>query len=192
MGLQASGSRLQGTPTGAFDAHAELLEYPREGHAASVRRLTDRVVADLPEARADLELIARFAESATLGEAEELYVRTFDANAERALEVGWQVFGEQYERGAFLVDLRGRMRDLGVAETTELPDHLTQVLRLVARMTPDDARTLADRAVLRSLERVRGHLGEDDPYRGVIDAVGKALARLTAGATAAAAAGERA
>jgi nitrate reductase delta subunit len=175
-----------------FDSLAALLEYPREKHAARVRELTERVAADLPEARADLEKLARFAGASTLGEAEELYVRTFDANAERALEVGWQVFGEQYERGAFLVDLRGRMRDLGVAETTELPDHLTQVLRLLGRMNPGDARMLADRAVLRSLERVRGHLGEDDPYRGVIDAVGKALARLAAGETAAAAGGERA
>jgi len=160
----------------AFDALADLLEYPREGHAARIRVLTERVVADLPEARAHLEPIARFAESHALGECEELYVRTFDANAERALEVGWQVFGEQYERGAFLVDLRGRMRDLGVAETTELPDHLTQVLRLLARMDEDAARTLVDRAVTRSLDRVRASLDADSPYRGAIDAVGMAVA----------------
>lgn len=164
--------------TNVFDALAELLEYPRNGHGATVRALTERVAAELPEARADLEPLARFAENTTLGEAEELYVRMFDSNAERALEVGWQVFGEQYERGAFLVDLRGRMRDLGVAETSELPDHLTQVLRLLGRMTAVEAQTLADRAVLRSLERVRGHLAEGEPYRGVIDAVGKALAGL--------------
>ena len=176
MRPQAPGSRLQERPTSAFDALAELLEYPREGNAARVRALTDCVASTLPEAGADLEPLARFAEASTLGEAEELYVRTFDANAERALEVGWQVFGEQYERGAFLVDLRGRMRDLGVAETTELPDHLTQVLRLLGRMDEADARTLVDRAVERSLVRVRASLDDDNPYRGAIDAVSRAVA----------------
>jgi nitrate reductase delta subunit len=133
------------------------------------------VAKSSPALAAHLAPIARFAHEHPLGECEELYVLTFDANAERALEVGWQVFGEQYERGAFLVDLRGRMRDLGVAETTELPDHLTQVLRLLGRMPADDATTLIDRAVGPTLRRVRGHIQADNPYGGVIDAVAAAL-----------------
>jgi nitrate reductase delta subunit len=175
MRPEAGGGRLE-ERRGALDALAELFEYPRDGHAERARRLIDEVVAALPETKDDLEPLARFAETKPLGECEELYVRTFDANAERALEVGWQVFGEQYERGAFLVDLRGRMRALGVAETTELPDHLTQVLRLLGRMAEDDARTLVDRAVTRSLDRVRAALDADNPYRGAIDAVSRALA----------------
>ena len=158
------------------DALAELFEYPREGHAARTRGLVARIAAEVPEAAPDLAPLARFAEERPLGECEELYVRTFDANAERALEVGWQVFGEQYERGAFLVDLRGRMRALGVAETTELPDHLTQVLRLLGRMDEDDARTLVARAVTPSLKRVRGQVDADNAYGGAVDAVTKALA----------------
>jgi nitrate reductase delta subunit len=158
------------------DALAELFEYPREGHAARTRRIVDDVTGAMPELRDDLAPLAQFAEANALGDCEELYVRTFDANAERALEVGWQVFGEQYERGAFLVDLRGHMRALGVAETTELPDHLTQVLRLVGRMDDAEARTLVDRAVSRSLARVRGAIDAGNPYGGAIDAVTKALA----------------
>jgi nitrate reductase molybdenum cofactor assembly chaperone len=190
MAPQASGSRLQERLTSAFDALAELFEYPREGNAARVRSLAARVTAQIPEAAADVEQLARFAESATLGEAEELYVRTFDANAERALEVGWQVFGEQYERGAFLVDLRGRMRALGVAETTELPDHLTQVLRLLGRMQEDDARTLVLRAVAPSLDRVRKSVEDGNAYGGALAAVAKALEWAAAPAPAAAG-GER-
>ena len=175
MRLETGGWRLEGRQALVFDALAELFEYPRDGHAARMRELVGRIAAAAPETAADLEPLARFAAESSLGESEELYVRTFDANAERALEVGWQVFGEQYERGAFLVDLRGRMRALGVAETTELPDHLTQVLRLLGRMDEADARTLVDRAVERSLARVRASLDDDNPYRGAIDAVTKAL-----------------
>ena len=166
------------------DALAELFEYPRDGHAARMRGLARQIAAHSSEAGADVEPLARFAEQMSLGECEELYVRTFDANAERALEVGWQVFGEQYERGAFLVDLRGRMRTLGVAETTELPDHLTQVLRLLGRMSEDDARTLVARAVTPSLKRVRESIDADNPYAGAIDAVSKSLARLASAAPA--------
>ena len=171
--------------TSPFDALADLFEYPREDHAERTRRLALRVAAEIPGAGADLESLVRFAATNPLGACEELYVVTFDANAERALEVGWQVFGEQYERGAFLVDLRGRMRSLGVAETTELPDHLTQVLRLVARMDENDARTLVERAVGRSLARVRGKLDADNPYGGLVDAATKALAALVPAANAA-------
>ena len=158
------------------DALAELFEYPRAGHAARTRRIVDRVVAEVGEAGAGLAPFAEFAEASSLGDCEELYVRTFDANAARALEVGWQVFGEQYERGAFLVDLRGRMRALGVPEGTELPDHLTQVLRLLGRMDGAEAATLVARAVTPSLTRVRGNLEAGNPYAGALEAVARALA----------------
>jgi nitrate reductase assembly molybdenum cofactor insertion protein NarJ len=163
-----------------LDALAELFEYPRAGHVARMRDLVGRIAAEAPETAADLEPLARFAADKSLGECEELYVHTFDANAERALEVGWQVFGEQYERGAFLVDLRGRMRALGVAETTELPDHLTQVLRLLGRMDDDDARTLVARAVTPSLKRVREHVAAACAYAGALEAVAKVLAAFAA------------
>jgi nitrate reductase delta subunit len=167
------------------DALADLLEYPRAGHAERVQSLVGVVSRGLPESAAALAPLARFAAENSLGACEELYVRTFDANAERALEVGWQVFGEQYERGAFLVDLRGRMRAAGIAETTELPDHLTQVLRLLARIDAAEARTLADRAVGRSLQRVRENLDEGNPFAGALDAVEAALATIAAAPAAA-------
>lgn len=160
------------------DALAALFEYPRAGHAERVRGLAETVAAGLPQCAPVLEPLARFAAESSLGACEELYVRTFDANAERALEVGWQVFGEQYERGAFLVDLRGRMRAAGIAETTELPDHLTQVLRLLARIDEADARALADRVVAPSLKRVRENLDEGNPFAGALDAVAAALATI--------------
>ncbi len=41
---------------------------------------------------------------------EELYTRTFDLNPVCALEIGWHLFGEDYERGAFLVRMRDQLR----------------------------------------------------------------------------------
>jgi len=158
------------------DALAELLEYPRDGHAARARSLADFVGRELPGARADLDAYVVYGEAHDLGECEELYVRTFDGNAERALEVGWQVFGEQYARGAFLVRLREEMRAAGVPETAELPDHLPQVLRLLGRIAPEKARALVESAVVPSLRRVRDDLGESHPFSGVLSAVATAVA----------------
>jgi nitrate reductase assembly molybdenum cofactor insertion protein NarJ len=158
------------------DALAELLEYPRRGHAARCRELALRIAAEIPEAAADLAPLVRLAEETDLGSCEESYVRTFDVNAERALEVGWQVFGEQYARGAFLVRMRDWMRREGVAETSELPDHLTQVLRVLGRVPEDDARMLVGAAVVPSLARIRKALAGEGPYEGVLEAVARALA----------------
>ncbi len=119
-----------------------------------------------------LAAIQEFASTHTLGECEELHVRTFDGNAERALEVGWQVFGEQYARGAFLVKLRNLLREHGVPESSELPDHLTHVLRLLPHLPADEATALIDNAVRPSLERVlKSFAGEESPYAGVLEAV---------------------
>ena len=159
------------------DALADLLEYPRDGHAERAARAADVVAAEIPEAAADLDPFVRAAAERDLGECEETYVRTFDGNTERALEVGWQVFGEQYARGQFLVRLRELMRDAGLAESAELPDHLTNVLRLLGRMPEDEARVLIARAVEPSLRRIRKDLEDANPYAGVLGAVAKAAAR---------------
>jgi nitrate reductase molybdenum cofactor assembly chaperone len=171
----------------ACDALALLLEYPGEGWAARVRAAASRVAEDFPQAHAELEPLVALATTEPLAAAEESYVRTFDGNAERALEVGWQVFGEQYARGAFLVRLRERMRALGVEETTELPDHLSQVLRLLPRLPEEEARDLVSAAVAPALARLGAAFAdrEDDPWRGVVAAVGDVLG-LEPAATAAA------
>lgn len=160
----------------AFDAIAGLLAYPREGHAARCAELASAVADVLPGA--DLGEFVRFAAENDLGACEELHVRTFDGDPDTALETGWQVFGEQYARGAFLVRLRERMRELGVEENGELPDHATHVLRLVARMEPEEAAALCARALGPSLARIRKAVGEGNPYACVLAAAAGAAAEI--------------
>ncbi len=104
---------------------------------------------------------------------EELYTRTFDLNPVATLEVGWHLWGEQYERGRFLADLRGLQEELGVDAATELPDHLTILLPTLARMSnPTD---LA-RKILPALEKIQQPLDEHgNPYRHLIRAATQIL-----------------
>lgn len=158
------------------DAVAALLEYPRDGHAAAVRAHVAVLAAEVPAAGALLAAFARDAAEQDIAAREELFVRTFDVNAERALEVGWQVFGEQYARGAFLAKLRGMLAENGVPETSELPDHITQVLRILGRVPETDAHFLIARAVRPAMRRIRADLGDAHAYSAVLDAAAEVVA----------------
>jgi nitrate reductase assembly molybdenum cofactor insertion protein NarJ len=159
------------------DALAALLEYPTGDWAADVRGHVARVRRDCPAAAPALAALEAFATGHDLSAAEEQHVRTFDVNAERALEVGWQVFGEQYARGSFLVKLRQLLRSHELPETTELPDHLTQVLRLLGRMESTLATYLAEAAAWPAVLRLGRELPAESPYGGVVAAVAVLLER---------------
>jgi nitrate reductase assembly molybdenum cofactor insertion protein NarJ len=107
--------------------------------------------------------------------AQELYVQTFEFNPACTLEIGWHLFGENYERGEFLVRMREQLRHHGIAETTELPDHLTHVLALIGRMRHEEAADLSGQFVLPALARIKDAL-KDNPYALVIRAIEEKLA----------------
>ena len=101
---------------------APLVSYPGEDYQARVR--------DCGEALAGF---ARAIEGLPVETLQELFTQTFDWNPETTLDLGWHLFGENYDRGDCLVKLRGALKTYGVAESQELPDHLSHVLRLCQR-----------------------------------------------------------
>jgi nitrate reductase molybdenum cofactor assembly chaperone len=160
-----------------FDVLARLLDYPSATLARDAGDAEALLARQMPEAAAELVPFVAFVASHDLGDCEEAYVRTFDVNPQRALEVGWQVFGEQYARGAFLVRMREMLRAAGVAESFELPDHMVHVLRLLPRIEASEARTLVESAVAPALRRILEDLAkqEDRTYAGVLRAVSKVV-----------------
>lgn len=153
------------------DHLVNLLEYPMGDYIDAVR---DSVTA-LSKWRISLEQsLAPFiehVESHALEELEEAYTRVFDVSPDCALEIGWHLYGENYSRGAFLVEMRGRMRSLGIAETAELPDHLTHVLAVIGRLSEEDARGLARDQLLPALKKMRASLPETRPHACVLATV---------------------
>jgi nitrate reductase delta subunit len=135
---------------------AELLRYPDEALA--------RAADDGPDVSAFFDEI----ESVSLEGMEELYTRTFDLNPVATLEVGWHLWGEQYERGRFLAELRALQDDLGVEEGSELPDHLTVVLATISRL--EEPESLCQR-IAPALAKIATPLEEHgNPYRHLIRA----------------------
>ena len=150
-----------------YDALAELLKYPA-ARAPGV----DASFAP-GEAGSLVDSFLRDTASLTLEQLQELYVRTFDLNPVCSLEIGWHLFGENYERGEFLVKMRQEMRRYGVPESTELPDHLTHVLPVAGRMAPEEANEFIVAFVLPALEKMRAGLaGKNNPYEKVLAAIG--------------------
>ena len=101
---------------------------------------------------------------------QELYVQIFEFNPACTLEIGWHIFGENYERGEFLVRMREQLRRYGIAETTELPDHLVHLLFLMDRMEREQAAELAGQFLLPALEKILDAL-KDNPYKTLIGSV---------------------
>jgi len=105
---------------------------------------------------------------------QELYIQTFEFNPACTLEVGWHLFGENYERGAFLVSMREQLRRHGIPESGELPDHLCHLLTLLARLEPAEAERLAGEFLLPALAKLRAGL-KDNPYEPAIAAIEEKL-----------------
>lgn len=160
-----------------FDELAEVLSYPREGYWKAVGRCR---AAWEPVAPAAAQALARFLQGVTsrsLEELQELYVQTFELNPACALEIGWHWFGENYERGEFLVKVRQELRRAGVAESSELPDHLCHILRLLGRLPGPEASAFANRFVVPVLEKIQAALeAASSPFRHLFGAVSAALA----------------
>ena len=139
-----------------------LFAYPDETYA-------DRAAACA--AVTGQEEMRRFANALaplSTGRIQEAFIQAFDMNPNATLEIGWHLFGEQYERGEFLVDLRGRLRAAEIPETGELPDHLLHVLPLLERLEPEDARRFAEKFLLPALEKVGSGLPAESVFTALV------------------------
>lgn len=154
------------------DRVAGLLLYPGANYHELVRRCQAELAAALGE---DADFLAAFAEAIhalTPEELEELYTRTFDLNPTCALEVGWHLFGENYSRGDFLVKMRQALRQHGLPESAELPDHLTHVLSVLGRLPPAEYAPFAESHVVPAIDKMLAGLAEQgNPYEKLLRAI---------------------
>jgi nitrate reductase assembly molybdenum cofactor insertion protein NarJ len=111
---------------------AALLDYPGEDYPGLVRRACRLLESRYPLAAAELDAFAEALPS-ELDEVREIFTRSFDVQSITTLGVGYVMFGDDYKRGELLVNLSREHDEVGLDCGTELPDHLPNVLRLIAR-----------------------------------------------------------
>ncbi len=119
---------------------------------------------------------AAHAREQSVNEMQELFIQSFDLNPVCSLELGWQLFGENYDRGTFLVKMRQELRRYHVRESQELPDHLTHALLLLGNMEPERAADFASACVLPALDKMLVALRDKrNPYENVLKTVARLL-----------------
>lgn len=159
--------------TGNALAHlAALITYPDDGYLERLRDCGVTLSRENPAASGTLQPFVEYSTKLDAPGLEEFYTRTFDINPVCCLEVGWQLYGEEYERGSFMVKMRKALRETGLRESTELPDHLCHVLPLLDRLDPVDAAGLANACVLPALDKmIAGFAGKDNPFECVLKTI---------------------
>ena len=127
-------------PLTHYEHLARLFDYPRTDYPCWVQAAYDMLAARYVLAAAEVAAFAQelptegewFTPEA-LDEVQEIFTRTFEVQAATTLDIGYVVFGDDYKRGELLVNLSREQRAVGVDPGRELPDHLPNVLRLLAR-----------------------------------------------------------
>lgn len=119
---------------------SKLFDYPEADYHDNVVSAINAVSKEYPEAAAELEKFLKLLPVQTR-EMEELYSRSFDVQAVTTLDVGYVLFGDDYQRGEILVRLNKEHGKVGNSCGQELADHLPILLKLVPKMEDTEVRT---------------------------------------------------
>lgn len=127
-------------PNTHYEHLATLFDYPTREYPRWVQSVYDLLAGRYVIAAAHIESLAQALPSngeplsqEALDEVQEIYTRSFEVQAITTLSVGYMMFGDDYKRGELLVNLKREQDQVGIDGGTELPDHLPNVLRLLAR-----------------------------------------------------------
>ncbi|MBM3329629.1 MAG: hypothetical protein FJY67_09210 [Calditrichaeota bacterium] len=156
-----------------LSALAGLLRYPESDAALRLNGLRSALPA---AALRPLEEFEASLAALSLNDRQELHVRTFDWIPDQALEVGWHLFGEDYQRGELMAYLAKQLREHNLDAGIELPDHLTNVLCLMEVWKSEEAGEFESKFLLPALDKLTGALRKAEcPYVRLLDAIRETL-----------------
>jgi nitrate reductase delta subunit len=134
---------------------ADILDYPAAGLEHKAAECVALVKSVQPQAAALLASFRDFAEQTPVGKLQEVYSGFFDLNSICHPYVGYQLFGENYKRSVFLVELKKSYRAGGFEpDASEMPDRLSIVLQFAAQNEGEDIDALLSKGLLPALERM--------------------------------------
>ena len=166
---------------GCYELLGRLLIYPDEYFPERLAACRGQLKEADSTVAEEVERFAAGVEGLSLERLQELFTRTFDLNPVVSLEVGWQLFGEEYSRGTFLVSMRNLLRQNGIEESVELPDHLTHILPLLDRMEDAERVHFDDKYLRPALTKMlKAFEGKETPYQHVLRACESLLLRSEA------------
>jgi len=121
-----------------YSTLASLFSYPNEELATNVAEVREIVRQHYPENLEYINAFFSFVTETPVEKQTEYYIKTFDVQAVCYLDIGYILFGEDYKRGEFLVNLRKEHREANNDCGSELADHLPNMLRLLPKIADRD------------------------------------------------------
>lgn len=141
----------------ALNCFAQLLTYPQEKDMDDV---VNTIITELegvnPQVIEDLRQFSLAVKDKKLEVLQELYTRTFDLKSLTSLDIGFVLFGEDYKRGAFLVEVQRLQKENKIDTGSELPDNISNVLKLLAVLEDKEEKNeFIEKIFLPALERIQ-------------------------------------
>ncbi len=167
---------------GVYELFAVALDYP----SARISSLPNKLAASLDEQdRAGLppdsiasakDLVERFrcaCESAGPQRLEEIYTATFDMTPDCSLYVGYHLFGDDWRRSSYLVQLQQLYRAGNFQVGNDLPDHLPTILRFIGLPGAlDEAEEIIGECLIPAVSKILSRIkSASNPYQWIFEAL---------------------
>jgi nitrate reductase assembly molybdenum cofactor insertion protein NarJ len=121
-----------------YRALAQVFAFPGESYRDQVTACQALLDRDYPDAAAKFKRFSAFVAGISDWECEEIYTKTFHIQAICYLDLGYVIFGEDYKRGEFLVNMKEEQAKVDNDCGCEMADNLANVLELMARTADQD------------------------------------------------------
>jgi nitrate reductase delta subunit len=155
-----------------YEKFAILLSYPGADYHQCCDQCRELLPTTLRKVQEEFGEFRDRMAGLSMEEMQELFTRTFDLNPMCTLEIGWQLYGEDYGRGEFLVKMREHLRAYEIKESGELPDHLSHALALLPKLEGVEAEEFARIYLLPAIDKMRSTWKENrNAYARLLDAI---------------------
>lgn len=162
---------------GLYTWFGSFLEYPTVDLQEMYESFAGRLDAVCPEASPFMKDFFIQMSSFDLSMRQEHYVQTFDVTPKCSLYLSVQLFGEEsFKRAELMAGLKSTYEKHQPFEMTELPDHLSVVLKQSAFFSEEEWAELVSMCILPALPKIARDLETNqNPYSLVLKAVGLLL-----------------
>jgi len=146
-----------------YNLFAEVFTYPTTAYPNIVKTLQEFLDEKYSKSSNELRYFLEVVINLSTSDLEELYTRSFDVQAITTIDLGYVLFGEDYKRGALLVNLNREHKAAGNDCQKELSDHLPNILKLLPKMQNELLRAeLVEKILAPSIEKI---IYEFDPEK---------------------------
>jgi nitrate reductase assembly molybdenum cofactor insertion protein NarJ len=117
---------------------AQLFKYPEGDFMLQMKESQDFLNIFYPQAGKELQPFSDYINNCSPDERMELFTKTFDVQPICYLDLGYVMFGEDYKRGAFLLNMKVEQQKINNDCGTDLPDNICNVLVLMTKSNDDE------------------------------------------------------